>query len=67
MKFKDLKSILSCADIYEIFYYPKTFVCDNKSIDGIAEKNGLNDMYVNFVHAYNRNEMYISLSDSKRG
>ena len=67
MKFKDLKSILSCGDIYEIFYYPKTFVCDYESIEGIAEKYGLNDMYVNFVHAYNKNKMYISLSDSKRG
>ena len=66
MKFKDLKNVLSCMNIYEIFTNSRTIVCDYDSLEDEAETYGLDEMEVIFIRAYDENSMYIRLKD-KRG
>ena len=66
MKFKDLKEILSCTDIFEISVNSRVHVCDYESIDDEAEAYGLDEKNVIYIRAYDENSIYIRLKDDKR-
>lgn len=65
MKFKELRSILSVVDSYEIRLQAQTIVCNDDTIDEVTEENKLNDKDVLFVRADDEQYLYIRLKENK--
>lgn len=65
MKFKELRSILSVVDSYEIRLQTHTIICNDDSIDEVIEENKLNDKDVFFIRAVDEKYLYIRLKDNK--
>lgn len=65
MKFKELRSILSVVDSYEIRLQTHTIICNDDSIDEVIEENKLNDKDVFFIRAVDEKYLYICLKDNK--
>ena len=65
MKFKDIKNILSCTDIYEISIKGISITCDYDFIDEIADIHKLNERNIIFIKACGDDSMYIALADKE--